>query len=81
MPVSTTMNVLLVFFSIWAYISFSNATVYCPLKETATTKLETTKTRNYYECPGLLPKHYNECCNDNRCCPSHFTSIYEIDQK
>lgn len=62
------------------FICLSNATFYCPLRETATTKLDA-RNKNYYECPGHLPKHYTECCNDNRCCPSLTTSIYEIDQK
>jgi hypothetical protein len=81
MPVSSTMNALLVFFSLLSYISICFATVYCPLKETPNTKLEVTRNKNYYECPGLHPKHYIECCNDNRCCSQHFTRIYEIDQK
>ncbi|CAG2104530.1 unnamed protein product [Medioppia subpectinata] len=71
---------VLLIFTFFAYLSVSNAITYCPLRETATTKLDATKTKNYYECPGHLPKHYSECCNDNRCCPSLTTSIYEIDQ-
>ena len=61
-------------------ICLSNATTYCPLRETATTKLDA-RNKNYYECPGPNPKHHTECCYDNRCCPSLTTSIYEIDQK
>ena len=70
---------LLSIYTFIAFISLTNAT-YCPLRETAVTKLDA-RNKNYYECPGQWPKAYTECCNDNRCCPSLTTSIYEIDQK
>ncbi|XP_054163903.1 uncharacterized protein LOC128961669 [Oppia nitens] len=63
-----------------SYLSNCMAVNYCPLRETATTKLDALRSKNFYECPGNLPKHYSECCNDNKCCPSLTTSIYEIDQ-